>query len=109
LAKKDQELQDTRARLSAADAQRRRLAPVPAELHALFPDIDSVFIGDAMAWHATRTQSGSVEPTPAHADEIVVVVQSRQSIANVEQERMQRWLETRTQQNSIRLVIQRIQ
>lgn len=101
LERKDQELAALHAKLDTLKAEREKLAPIPAELNALFPQIDSVHVADGATWYAAGEKPSTEVP------EIVLIVRAKRAISRDDQQKMDRWLATRLQRKDVRVVIER--
>jgi len=101
LSKKDEQLAAALAKLAELQSERERLDPVPAELHALFPTVDAVYVGDASVWRATDEASTT-------EGELIVVIQTKQTISQSDREQLERWLVTRTGRPKLRVLFERV-
>ncbi|MGE0113522.1 MAG: DUF389 domain-containing protein [Steroidobacteraceae bacterium] len=105
LAEKDRELQALRVQLDGMNADRKRLEPIPAELHALFPQVVSIHLAEGSAWYAD--QPVNLVALGTSVPDIVVVLGVSSALSKTDQDRIDRWLKARVQNARLRLVIER--
>ncbi|MDH4134394.1 MAG: DUF389 domain-containing protein [Gammaproteobacteria bacterium] len=95
LSKKEEQLDLLRKELDAKKDIQQRFADIPAELHALYPQIQHVLLSDTPDWSATRGW------TQEHA--VLVSLRTSRALTPGERRKIEQWLQARLKVRTIKL------
>ena len=98
-AQKDATITRLQAELADFKAGADLYDAVPAELQAMYPQVDAVLLAKARPWSAA-----SNEPSEQTA---LLLLRARTDISRSDQERIERWLRTRTGVNQAIVIVRR--
>lgn len=95
---KNKELQKLQRELDGLRSASERFKGIPAELHALYPQLDDVIVSEGAEWDANKG---------FHDEHTVVVnVREKHPLPISDRNRIENWLITRTGAAQVRLVVQ---
>lgn len=98
LSERDKTIQRLQTDVNVLSTRQERLEAIPAELHALFPQIQGIWLAETPEWRAT---SGMATDST-----LVVNVRSTGSLSGRDRLRIRQWLETRLQTDRVKLLVE---
>jgi Domain of unknown function (DUF389) len=98
LAEKEKELRALQMEIDGLKASAGRFKDIPTELHALYPQIDSVLLAEAPDWNAEHGLS--------EQNTVVMNIKSAKRLADGDLKKLEDWLRTRVKTDKVRLVVE---
>jgi len=98
LAEKEKAVNELRAQLATVTSARDRLNDVPAELHALFPQVTRVLIFEAPDWESVTGMS--TENT------LAMNIRTSSQLTGTQREQIKAWLRARCKTERVHLVVE---
>lgn len=99
LTQKEEQLQQLRDELDAMRTTQGQYREVPAELHALFPQVTGVLVFEAPEWDAANGQSSD--------NTLALNIRVNEPLTAMERERIETWLRTRFGIEKVLLTVER--
>jgi hypothetical protein len=99
LAQKEDQLQQLRDELTSMRTAQGRYREIPAELHALFPEVTSVLMFEAPEWDADNG--------PSADNTLALNIKVSEPLSGAQRERIESWLRTRFNIQKVLLTVER--
>lgn len=98
IEKKDKVISQLQEELATVKTNQQRLIGIPAELNALYPQINHVVLSESPQWNK---QTGWEKQNT-----VVLNVRASKPLSRIDQERINQWLRTRLKSESVQLVVE---
>jgi uncharacterized hydrophobic protein (TIGR00271 family) len=99
LSQKEDQLQALRDELASVRTAQDQYQEIPAELHALFPEVTSVLVFEAPEWDVTNG--------PSTDKTLAMNIKVSQPLSDAQRERIESWLRTRFNIQKVLLTVER--
>lgn len=97
IQEKDKSIEKLKLEIASMKVHQQRLLAIPAELHALYPQINSVALSESPDWIVNIGWKDK--------NAVLLSVRSSKPLSRRDQGRIEQWLRTRLKSDSVRLVV----
>ena len=98
LEKKDKAIEQLQIELGSIKTSQQRVKDIPAELHALYPQIENVLLSEAPDWNVKSGWNSR--------NTVVLSIRSSKPLNKIERTKIEHWLRMRLKLENIRLVVE---